>query len=247
MTNDRTAAAFDGLPYRPAHAERVQPDARLGRARAASILAMACNLAIVVSTVVCVASFFERGGEGNMSGGVGLGAFVYFTVDSNVLMTIAALLAIPFNLRRAVSGQPMPRGLLVFKFVSAVAVGVTFWTVVLLLGRIYGYPPLFVGNNLFMHLTTPAIAFVAAGFLEAYGEKPVPLWACALGMLPVALYAAVYATMVVFIGSDKGGWPDFYGFNVGGMWPVSAAVMLLATLVLSLLLRAIQTAVSRIP
>ena len=44
-------------------------------------------------------------------------------------------------------------------------------------------------------------------------------------------------TMVVFIGASRGGWVDFYGFNIGGKWYLSFAVMLIATLLLSFGLR----------
>ena len=61
------------------------------------------------------------------------------------------------------------------------------------------------------------------------------LWA----LLPVALYAILYTTMVVFVGKDNGGWPDFYNFTFGGhsyLIPISAIGMLLLTFGISVLL-----------
>lgn len=197
------------------------------RKRIASVF---CNVLAVVLTAVSVAGFYTVGGRGNMHVGGSL-CFRYFTVDSNILAAAASVPVLAF----AVRGKKLPQWALIAKFIAATAVGVTFFTVMFFLGPIMGYRAMFVGNNFFMHGVTPILSMLSFSLFE-HGT-PLTKKQALLGVLPTAVYATVYLVMVVLRGAENGGWPDFYGFNRGGMWPISFGIMLLATAGLGQLLR----------
>ena len=206
---------------------------------AAKLLSMLCNLLILVLTVISVRSFFTVGGEGNMTG-MGSYCFRYFTVDSNILAAVVSLVLLISELTALRSASELPKWAATLKAVGAVAVGVTFFTVVLFLGPMAGYGAMFAGANLYMHLITPLLSMLSFVLFE---RKPLlKLRTTLLCVLPTLVYGVVYFYQVLIVGPWKGGWFDFYGFNMGGMWYVSAAVMLVATWLLALALRAIRQA-----
>ena len=201
---------------------------RLSKAeRIRTAVAVAFNAAIVLITVYCVLTFFVRGGSGNMEV-VGTVAFRYFTVDSNILVAVASLFVAVFGTVKLVTGREYPEWVRVFKFVGTVAVMLTFLTVAVFLGFIYGFKAMFVDINLFLHLLTPLAALFTLWIAEA-GVRIRPAF-FALGVLPMILYGAVYLSMVVF--AEK--WEDFYHLANGGKWWVSVLIMLAATALIAL-------------
>ena len=190
------------------------------------LLSVFCNLFVFAAVALCMLGFFTRGGEGNMQV-VGVRAFQYFTVDSNVLCALACLCTAGWELRRLRSDAPIPRWLNLFKFVGTVAVSLTCFTVLFFLGPLYGYGPMLAGRNFFLHLLCPLAAMFSFAVLERTDPAPLPL--CLLGLLPTVVYGTVYFTLVILAKR----WRDFYGFNRGGHWYLSAVLMLLATLLLS--------------
>lgn len=196
--------------------------------RAAAALAL--DVLTVFFVACCVARFFTVGGEGNMQV-AGWTAFRFFTVDSNVLAALVSAAFIPLSLYALFTGKERVfRSLLLFRFVGTAAVAVTFFTVLIFLGPIYGYPMMYAGSNLFLHLLCPLFSFLSFLFFTGRGER-LPLRLFWLGVLPVALYGAAYYYCVVI----RGNWPDFYVFNSDGRWYVSLVVMLSATALLSVL------------
>ena len=57
-----------------------------------------------------------------------------------------------------------------------------------------------------------------------------------LSLLPTALYGVLYYIMVMVIGAENGGWDDFYGFNGGGAWYISAVFMFAGTYAIGVIL-----------
>ena len=198
------------------------------RRRAAAALVL--DVLTVFSVAFCVARFFTVGGEGNMQV-AGWKAFRYFTVDSNVLAALASAALLPVSLHAFFTGEEKtPRALLLLRFAGTAAVAVTFFTVLVFLGPIYGYPMMYAGSNFFLHLLCPLFSFVSFLFFAGRGER-LSLRLFWLGVLPVLLYGAAYFYCVMI----RGNWPDFYVFNAGGRWYVSLVVMLSATALLSVL------------
>ena len=151
----------------------------------------------------------------------------FFTVQSNLLCTLASVIVAACRLSDAV-----PEAVLVLKFIGTVAVAVTLLTVMVFLGPTLGYGKLLTGPDLFLHLVCPLLALIS----YFVWDKPAAPWTVVLlGVLPVVLYAALYLYKVLLAPEEKR-WDDFYGFNRGGKWPVSLAAMLLGTLLISVVL-----------
>ncbi len=158
--------------------------------------------------------------------------FIFFTTDSNILAAAASLATGISNIlimRNKL--KEIPKLIMIFKFMGTVSLLVTFATVMVLLIPIYG-PEMLLGKTAFhMHLGAPVMCFVSFAFLD--GFKRIKLSYIPIGVLPMAVYAVIYLTMVVFIGEANGGWYDFYAFNRGGRWYISLVVMFAATFLLS--------------
>lgn len=185
--------------------------------------AMFCNLAVVVFTVMCVLSFFQHTGDGNMAVS-GTDCFRYFTIDSNILAALTSIIALWYNMnsiRFGKEAQPQWAGIL--QLIGTAAVTLTLLTVVLFLGPTIGYDQMFVGSNLYLHLINPLLAIISL-CLTGSGRK-LTIGQSLLGMLPTVVYGGVYITLVLITKQ----WEDFYGFNMGGGWYLSLPLMLLAS------------------
>jgi len=194
-----------------------------------TLLSILCNAVIVLATAAGVLAMFRN--EGRWDAAKGRAGFRYFTVLSNVFCALAALAVL---IAQAAGGLPF--GVWITKYIATVAVSVTMVTVLVFLGPNMGYKPLLSGWDLFMHLLTPLLAIVSFSLFERQ-TMAFPL--CLLGLLPTALYGAVYCYRVVFLPEGQG-WEDFYGFNKGGHWRLSIVAMLLGTFLLCLALWATQ-------
>lgn len=182
-----------------------------------SLLSVLCNVLVIILVTVSILSFFTVGGQGNMAV-AGMRCFIYFTIDSNILAAVMCLFMVPCNIRALKDGRELPGWALACKFIGTSAVTLTLLVVLLYLGPTMGYRAMFAGKNLHLHLICPLLAIVSYVFFEhdRSGKKrsSIP------GVIPTFIYANVYLVMVIVIGKENGGWADFYGFNLGGMWPL---------------------------
>lgn len=192
------------------------------------ILSIAINTILFLTTTVLVAGLFYQ--EGKWQPERGVKAFRYFTVLSNVLCAVSALV---MAISQA-SGSVSP-GVVMFKYLGTLSVTVTLLTVLFFLGPTIGYKVLLSGRDLYLHLIGPLMAIISFCFLEKRG---LSLGTALLGLLPVILYGSVYLYKVVFSPEDRR-WEDFYGFNKGGKWPMAFAAMMLGTLVVCLIFWAV--------
>ena len=78
-----------------------------------------------------------------------------------------------------------------------------------------------------------------AGTLVADARFQVDGEAALWGMLPVLLYGPWYLYKIRFAPEGKR-WDDFYGFNKGGKWPISFAMMAIGTFLMCMGLMALQ-------
>ena len=148
----------------------------------------------------------------------------FFTVLSNLFCALSCL---AFALGR-LSGN-IPLALYILKYMSTCAVTVTLVTVLVFLGPRLGYKFLLSGPDFWLHFAVPVLAIVT---YLAWDHTSMRGWAVLLGALPVIVYGALYLYKVVLVSPEKG-WPDFYGFNQNGKWPVSFAAMITAGFVIS--------------
>lgn len=172
----------------------------------------------------------------------------FFTTLSNLYAALAAAVTAVFAARNLINDEyRFPFWAIAFKYSATVCVSVTFLTVTLFLAPMTaangnGYFLLFAGNNFYMHFLTPVLCIVSFLFLER-AAKELPFRATLAGLLPVILYAAVYAVMVVGVGEARGGWVDFYGLTFGGNTaaiPFSALAMCAAAFGISAALWALH-------
>ncbi len=197
------------------------------------------QLIFILFTVWSVADMFFSVGSGNMQVSRSV-VFRYFTVDSNILCGVSCAFSVWFMIRalRREKGD-IPKAVMLFRFAGTSAVTVTMMTVLLFLGILYGYPAMFAGWNLWLHLLGPLLAILSFVWLERDGSVPEKKHLF-LAALPVIMYGVVYLVMAVLIGRDKGGWPDFYGFNIGGRWYFSYLGMIAGTLLIGAVLRKLR-------
>ena len=191
------------------------------------------NLAIVLATPLLLIRFWRRTGRQDRE--KFRAAFRFFTVLSNILCSVTALVMLVALLAGAV-----PEWVWILKYIGTAAVTVTMLTVFLFLAPSVGkdwYDVLLKSlGDLFMHLLTPLMALVSFCVFERRGMTfPRSLF----GLLPVALYGPVYLYHILYAPEQKR-WNDFYGFNRGGRWPVAMAGMLAGTFLMCLGIMALQ-------
>ena len=134
---------------------------------------------------------------------------------------------------------PQSHGAWLLKYIGTAAVTVTMLTVFLFLAPSVGkdwVSVLLKGPDLFLHLITPLLALFSFCALEKRGmDFRTALW----GMLPVLLYGPWYLYKIRFAPEGKR-WDDFYGFNKGGKWLISFAMMAIGTFLMCMGLMALQ-------
>ena len=210
--------------------------------------AAVCSLLEAALVIWCVAGMLFYRGDGNMSV-TGLYAFIYFTVDSNLLSAVCGIVtavcafrAMGMVRRRQKEGDSLPdvfpRWAVLLQYSGTAAVSVTLLTVLLFLGPNLGYASMFAGKNLYLHLICPILSIITLCFLiRAY---KISMAETSISVLPTFFYAIVYVRQTVFLGYENGGWHDFYGFNHWNTWPLAALIMLLGTWIIGLVLRAVH-------
>ena len=166
----------------------------------------------------------------------GINSLKYFTVLSNLFEGAASVIWLVSTRK---SGKASARAELL-KYIAAAAVGLTCVTVLVFLRPLYGYPAMFAGGSLYMHLLTPVIAIAEIIFLSdfTYTRKDNRL---------VMLSPIVYG--VFYLGNNLingiGEWPDtndWYLFLTWG-YPVGIlifAVICVVTWLLGLAMRKLQ-------
>lgn len=199
------------------------------RGKDTKAISITVNLIIVLWMAYCCFIMFTKGLDGNMSGSKFIG-LRYFTIDSNILAAVSALVML---FSRAVKGTPSVFAT-VFKYVGTAAVSVTLITVLVFLGPALGFAAMLAGNNLYMHLIGPLLCIISFCWLDK-GPK-IQKSHIGSSVLPVVIYGLVYFIMVVVVKS----WPDFYGFNRGGKWYISMAVMFAGAFLISIVLKALH-------
>ena len=129
---------------------------------------------------------------------VKFGALKYFTVDSNILVGVSALLM-------AISQYGVLKGtketvapwLYTLKLVATVSVVITMLVTVFYLGFVVptGYLSLFQGSNFFFHLLVPVLSVIAFVFFE---KTDCIAFKCNFfSFIPLVLYGIYYAVSVL--------------------------------------------------
>ena len=168
----------------------------------------------------------------------GFGALRYFTLQSNIF---AGAMAVAWLVSAGKSEDGKASDLVEkFKYVAAASVGLTMMTVLFFLGPIYGYPSMFYGFNLPMHLLTPLLAILEVIFLSDY---PYTRKDNHLVIIPPLMYGIGY--LVNNLVNGMGEWPDtndwYFFFHWG--YPVGVLiyiVLMVVTWSIGLAMRKLQ-------
>lgn len=166
--------------------------------------------------------------------------FRFFTVDSNILVGIASLILIIYEIRLIKKSiKKIPDCVYILKQLATVSVAVTFFVTALFLGPTIptGYLSLYTNSNLFYHLIVPVLSMVSYVAFEKYDNKYNYAF---YGMLPTAVYS-VYYFLNIMLHLENGTVSmtyDFYNFLNGNIYNafISLPVMYLVTLGISYLL-----------
>ncbi len=151
--------------------------------------------------------------------------FRYFTVDSNILVALCALILLVCCIKKLRnSDYQIPNWVILLKYVGTIAVAITFLVTLFYLAPFAGIGKMYSKINFFLHLVAPLLAIISCLFFDS--NSTISSKSSFLAIIPMAIYAVVYFVMVVIIGTN-GGWEDFYGFNQNGMFVVSFIGMFL--------------------
>ena len=172
-------------------------------------------------------------------GAEGLQYLRFFTVQSNLMMGLTALIYL-LTRQLALCGvlRRVPRWVRGMKLVFTSTLGLTLLVVLFYLVPVQGIAGKFSGGNFWFHLVLPVAALADWCLLDDSG--PVPAAAVAVSGLPVTLYGAAYLSNLIRNGYGGRGHPnDWYAFAEGGgpLVPVLLVAMIALNVLIAWLLR----------
>ena len=201
-------------------------------------IALAINVVVAIAEpIVWLMMALSRGTAALTA--MGLYSLKFFTVLSNLLLGLASLIYAVYLVRYVRSGRIVPKWAHLLKYAGTVAVTVTLMTVLLFLGPTMGYAAMFAGVNLWLHLVLPVLGIAEFVFLDT--QRGISFKESLVGVLPVLVYGAFYYGNILINGVGTRPYTnDWYGFTMFGVqyMPVVLVVMLLATWVFALAVRA---------
>ncbi len=196
-------------------------------------VAFGLNVLIFMLELFAVIWMMSGKGGGILSGSR-LSALKYFTVDSNILLGITAIIA-AIDEKRVLDGKKsgVSTSTLIAKLVGTVGVTLTMIVTVFYLVPItaaaYGVFALFTYSNFFLHLLNPILAIITFLFFEQTDK--IAFRHTFTGIVPMLIYAVYYVSTALAHSSDgrvlKG--YDWYGFFAFG---TESAVIIVPILIL---------------
>ena len=198
-------------------------------------VALILNVAIVIMVAYATVLMVTTTDNGPLAV-AGEEAFKFYTVDSNVLEGIAALVSALYGAKalfgKQADGASMaaPRWMELLKLTSTAAVTLTFLVVIFFLMPITGdFDSMYKGGNFFMHLVVPILAVIVYAVVErpARSTRRERL----ICLIPTVIYAVFYGINALTHIQD-GAVPaayDWYHFLAAGPWSfVIVAPLILA-------------------
>ena len=198
------------------------------------------NICIFVLEVFAV-TWMMSGLSGGVLTSSRLSTLKYFTIDSNILMGIFALIAV-FDQRKVLNGKKDEVSVrtYVLKLVGTVGVTLTMLVTIFFLGptmgKTYGFFSLFEKSNFFLHLVNPVLSIIV--FLCFEKSTKIAFRHTFTGTIPMILYAVYYVAETVRHmenGAIAKGY-DWYGFFFLGI--KSAFIVLPILLIITWLISA---------
>lgn len=160
--------------------------------------------------------------------------FKFYTVDSNILMGIMALIMVIYErklLKKEI--KEIPKFVYLLKFIGTSAITLTFVVTLFFLSPQYGFYAMYNNSNLFFHLVIPVLSIITYVIYEKHDTK---YSYAVLGIIPMFIYSIYYASMIL-IHLNDGGLTfkyDFYGFlrgNINNIYIVLPVIYLFSYLI----------------
>ena len=163
----------------------------------------------------------------------GLKALKFYTVESNLLVGLGALLLGVFSLC-GLSGAWL-RAAQLIKYLGTITVVITFLVTAVHLAphAKHGFWSLYADGNLFFHLIVPVLSVLTLVLLD----RPVfPFYTTFIGIIPTLLYAIAYLVNVLAHLENgkvlpKYDWYNFFFAGLNSIWIVLTGMLLLAWLI----------------
>ena len=151
----------------------------------------------------------------------GLGAFKYYTVDSNILCAITSLICATWMLLNR--DKDLPDALYVLHMTGVAVVSVTFVVVIIFLGPRLGYALMYTGVSFWLHLVAPVFAIIAQILLKH--QDQLRMRSTCWTVVPTIVYGVFYVTANVVNWTGKTNRAtDIYGFLTWG-WAIGAVIL----------------------
>ena len=184
------------------------------------------NIILAITVAISWVSIFFSASGTLMRNGIN--SLKYFTVLSNLLEGAASVIWLVSTRKNDKASERAE----LLKYIAAAAVGLTCATVLVFLGPLYGYPAMFAGGSLYMHLLTPVVAIAEIIFLSDYKYTRKDN---RLAVLSPLIYAVFYLGNNIINGIGE--WPDtndWYFFLAWG-YPVGILILVIICIVTWLL------------
>lgn len=184
-------------------------------------------LLVLAALVIMLTGFQFMGYEKKLSAN-SVQAFRFFTVDSNLLLGLAAFMLAREEKRTALAGAGKVRdGMILFKYTAVVSTTLTFFIVAAVFapGMPGGYFSMIKNTNLFYHLIVPVTGMISFIFFE--DGRGLKFRHTFTGLIPMVIYGVIYA-INVFSHAVNGRVPrkyDWYGFVSAGTDTAASAVI----------------------
>ena len=154
----------------------------------------------------------------------------FFTVDSNILLAVASLILVIYELLIHFHKQEkIPHWVYVFKYVAVTSTTLTLLTVIFYLSPLLGanFWKLFLNSNLFFHLVSPVLGLVTLIFFE--NEEGFSWKISFLSLVPMGLYSIFYITNVYTHLNNGEVDPkyDFYYFASNGVGATIVVIIMM--------------------
>ena len=187
-------------------------------------ISLILNIVIVIMTIFAFITMFTDfkfmpGTETTIASSK-VGRLRFFTIDSNLLMGIAALIFLIQEIK-LLKGKikEIDRKYYIFNLMSTSAVALTFMVVLVYLGQIApnGLYSMYIDKNLFFHGLIPLVAII--NFIFFTNTDKLKFKDTYYGLIPMILYSIYYITNVVihvdnFKVSEKYDWYYFVQGNI---------------------------------
>ena len=188
-------------------------------------------LNIIIFVLVLLGTIFMFTGYQFMSNttiltNIGLGAFKYYTVDSNIIVGISSFIMIIYEILLINKKiDKLPKYVYILKYIGVVGVTLTFLVTLFYLSPMYGKEFLFLymNTNLFFHLIVPILSFISYTLFEKNNLEYKYTFISLISMFIYSIYYII--NIITHLDNIKE--YDWYGFVLGGVISIIFVVLII--------------------